>query len=61
VDWLLGPDGAPATAALGRIVDGAKVLGFRLARQRPFDPEPIVRDLSAAWTDAMAALHRAVD
>ncbi len=61
VDWLLGAAGAPAHEALGRIVDGAKVLGFRLARQRPFDPEPIVRDMSTAWADAMAALHRAVD
>jgi hypothetical protein len=61
VDWLLGAPGVPAHEALGRIVDGAKVLGFRLARQRPFDPEPIVRDMSTAWADAMAALHRAVD
>ena len=61
VDWLLGPGGTEASAALGRIVDGAKVLGFRLARQRAFDPEPIIGDLSAAWTDAITALHRAVD
>jgi hypothetical protein len=61
VDWLLGPGGGAASEALGRIVDGSKVLGFRLARQRPFDPEPIVADLSTAWADAMTALHRAID
>jgi hypothetical protein len=61
VDWLLGPAGTPATDALGRIVEGAKLLGFRLARQRPFDPEPIVADLSLAWDEAITALHRAVD
>ena len=61
VDWLLGPAGAAASAALGRIVDGSKILGFRLARQRAFDPDPILSELSAAWTDAMTALHRAID
>jgi uncharacterized protein DUF1839 len=61
VDWLLGPAGTPATDALGRIVAGAKLLGFRLARQRPFDPEPIVADMSLAWNEAIAALHRAFD
>jgi hypothetical protein len=61
VDWLLGATGRPASDALDRIVDGAKVLGFRIARQRAFDPDPIVADMSAAWRDAMTALHRAVD
>jgi hypothetical protein len=61
VEWLLGPAGIPATDALGRIVEGAKLLGFRLARQRPFDPQPIVADMSLAWDEAIAALHRAVD
>jgi hypothetical protein len=61
VEWLLGPSGSAATEALARIVEGAKLLGFRLARQRPFDPEPIVADMSLAWSEAMTALHRAVD
>jgi uncharacterized protein DUF1839 len=61
VDWLLGPAGIPVTAALDRIVEGAKLLGFRLARQRSFDPEPIVGEMSLAWDEAIAALHRAVD
>ncbi len=60
VEWLLGRDGAPAVAALTRIVDGSKVLNFRLARRRAFDPAPIIDDLGAAWAEAMAALRRAV-
>jgi uncharacterized protein DUF1839 len=60
-DWLLGAAAAPASQALGRIVEGSKVLGFRLARQRPFDPAPLVGEMSGAWGDAIGALHRAVD
>ncbi len=60
VDWLLGADGAPTVAALTRIVEGSKVLNFRLARRRAFDPAPIIDDLSAAWDEAMHALRLAV-
>jgi hypothetical protein len=54
--WLYGARAGAATAATGRIVDGCKVLSFRLARRRAFDPEPLVADLAAAWDDAQAAL-----
>jgi hypothetical protein len=60
VDWLLGDAGAPASAAMGRIVEGCKVLGFKLARRRPFDPTDAMHDLSAAWTEAIDALDGAV-
>jgi hypothetical protein len=60
VDWLLGSEGAAASAALGRIVEGSKVLSLRLARRRPFDPQPIVATLGEAWDEAMAALDQAV-
>ncbi len=60
VDWLLGADGAPTVEALTRIVEGSKVLNFRLARRRAFDPAPIIDDLGAAWDDAMRALRLAV-
>jgi hypothetical protein len=53
VDWLLGDEGAPATAALGRIVGGCKVLSFKLARRRAFDPAPAVEELAAAWQEAV--------
>jgi hypothetical protein len=56
-DWTLGADAAPATAAMTRIVDGCKVLGFRLARLRPFDPQPLIESLSAAWSEAIAGLE----
>lgn len=60
VDWLLGEAAAPATEAMGRIVDGCKVLSFKLARRRPFDPEPAIAELAAAWDEAFAALDDAL-
>lgn len=59
VDWLLGGGAEPASRAMGRIVEGSKLLGFKLARRRPFDPGPIVTDLAAAWDEAMTALVQA--
>jgi hypothetical protein len=56
VRWLHGEDAWRASDALQRIVDGCKVLSFKLARRRAFDPEPLVADLAAAWDDAQAAL-----
>jgi hypothetical protein len=61
VDWLLGPDGAPASAAMSRIVEGCKVLGFKLARRRPFDPSEAMDALSQAWLEAMSALDSALE
>lgn len=60
VEWLLGPEGAEAQAALHEIVDGCKVLSFRLARRRPFEPESYVDTLATAWDRAMAALDATV-
>lgn len=60
VDWLLGDAGAEAAAQLRRIVDGSKVLSFRLARRRSFDPAPILAELTDAWERGMAALDDVV-
>jgi hypothetical protein len=60
VEWLLEDEGAPAAAAMGRIVEGSKVLSFKLARRRAFDPAPAIDELAAAWEDAFAALDDAV-
>jgi len=60
VDWLLGESSATAAAAFGRIVEGTKVLGFKLARRRPFDPEPALRTLSEAWSEGLGALNDVV-
>jgi hypothetical protein len=55
-DWLLAEQAAPAVEPLLRIVDGCKVLSFKLARRRPFEPEAAVAELAAAWDEAQAAL-----
>ena len=56
VDWLFGPVGAAPADAFRRIVEGCKVLSFKLARRRTFDPEPAVAELAAAWSEANSAL-----
>jgi hypothetical protein len=60
VEWLLGETGAPAIEAMGRIVEGCKVLGFKLARRRPFDPTDAMLALAAAWTEALGSLDAAL-
>ena len=56
VDWLLGERGERAATALREIVAGSKVLSFKLARRRPFDPAPAVEALAGAWDEALTAL-----
>ena len=60
VEWLLGADGAAAAAAFGRVVEGCKVLSFRLARRRAFEPAERVAAVAAAWAEGMDALDRAL-
>ncbi len=56
-EWLLGEAGEPAASAMREIVDGCKVLGFRLARRRLFDAEPTIAELGGAWSRAIRALE----
>jgi hypothetical protein len=56
-DWLLGSDARVASAAMREIVDGCKVLGFRLARRREFDPGPLLEAASGAWWSAIGSLE----
>jgi hypothetical protein len=60
LDWLLGRDGQRPSQALRRIVDGSKVLSFKLARRRPFDPQPAMLELADAWDEAMTSLDATV-
>jgi hypothetical protein len=60
VEWLLGDDGSQSIAAMSRIVEGCKVLGFKLARRRPFDPTEAMGALGAAWAEAMESLDGAL-
>lgn len=58
VEWLCDPpcnSGCVAAEALGRQMNGAKALLFKLARRRAFDPAPAVQQLAADWETAMAA------
>lgn len=61
VQWL-GPAASPhaslAAKALGRQVDGAKTLLFKLARRKPFDPAGAIAQLAADWETGMNALDR---
>ena len=60
-EWLFGEaDAAAAAGPMRAIVDGCKVLGFRLARRREFDPGPVLGTLSEGWVAAMAALAEVV-
>jgi hypothetical protein len=54
--WLLGDPGGDVSSALGRIVEGSKLLGFKLARRRPFDPDPTIAEMAGAWSEAMSRL-----
>jgi Domain of unknown function (DUF1839) len=56
VDWLLGAEGAPAADAMREIVEGSKLLSFKLARRRAFDPAPVVDSLAGSWERAMERL-----
>jgi len=59
IEWLALPatSGSGAAAeALGRQVNGAKALLFRLARRRAFDPAPTIQQLAGDWETAMHAL-----
>jgi hypothetical protein len=56
-EWLYGPVGAGAIEAMTQIVDGCKLLGFRLARRRAFDPQPVLDTMAGAWSEAIGALE----
>ncbi|MBA2255092.1 MAG: DUF1839 family protein [Chloroflexi bacterium] len=60
VGWLLGDEGGRAVTAMSEIVEGSKLLGFKLARRRPFDAEAAIDALSEAWDVALGALDDAV-
>lgn len=59
-EWLLKDGAAGACEALRRIVEGCKVLSFRLARRRPFEPCETLSALAGAWEEAMGRLDDAL-
>jgi hypothetical protein len=59
VDWLMSDAGA-VSQAFTRIVEGCKVLSFRLARRRAFEPGAAVAELADAWEEATTRLDDAL-
>jgi hypothetical protein len=59
-EWLFDDRAARACEALRRIVEGCKVLSFRLARRRAFDPGETLSALAVAWDEAMSRLDDAL-
>jgi hypothetical protein len=55
--WLFGERAASAVAATGEIVQSSKVLSFRLARRRPFDPSAALDQAAIAWETVMGELQ----
>ncbi|HEY6397470.1 MAG TPA: DUF1839 family protein [Solirubrobacteraceae bacterium] len=60
VEWVLRDEGGAAAGALRRIVEGSKIVSFRLARRRAFDPGPALAELAQAWDEGMEALGQAL-
>jgi hypothetical protein len=61
VQWMFGDRGAPATEPFRELVEGSKVLSFRMARRRAFDPRPALDALAEQWDLAMARLDALLD
>ena len=60
VDWSLAMPARRPRRRWREIVDGSKLLGFKLARRRPFDPSEALGGLASAWDRAMGALDEVV-
>jgi hypothetical protein len=56
VRWLFGEAGEECAAALDDVVGGAKMLLFRLARQRAFDVAGVVTPMAESYDAAMKRL-----
>ena len=56
VRWLFGTHGEEAAARLDDVVGGAKMLLFRLARQRAFDVAGVVGPMADAYDEAVSRL-----
>jgi hypothetical protein len=60
VEWTLGDAGAESAACFREIVEASKIVSFRLARRRPFDPGEVVAPMIDAWDRGMDHLGRAL-
>lgn len=60
VEWTLGDAGAESAACFREIVEASKIVSFRLARRRAFDPSQVVAPMIDAWDRGMEQLGRAL-
>jgi hypothetical protein len=56
VDWLFGTDARGTTEPIARFVEACKILSFRLARRREFDPQEQLSALASSWEATIASL-----
>jgi hypothetical protein len=59
IDWVFEQRHAAADA-FRRITESSKTLSLKLARRKPFDPEPLVSTLADAWREGQERLDDAL-
>ena len=60
IDWVFDGGHAGAADAFRRITESSKTLSLKLARRKPFDPEPLVSTLAGAWREGQERLDDAL-
>ena len=60
IDWLFGSDAGDAGEAIAAFIDACKILSFRLARRRDFDPQAQISAMASNWERTIAALENLV-
>ena len=60
IDWLFEGEHVEAADAFRRITELSKTLSLKLARRKPFDPEPLVATLADAWREGQERLDGAL-
>jgi hypothetical protein len=60
IDWLFDGRHGDAADAFRLITERSKTLSLKLARRKPFDPEPLVATLAEAWREGQERLDDAL-
>lgn len=59
VSWLLAERGQDAADAFRAVAHDCKILSYKLARRRAFDPAPVIARLAASWAEGQDRLDAA--